>query len=380
MSQMAEHKKDTNERTAELVQLLSELGPDIPEISRKLGQFKESVRYRYKEKILNQGFAISAAVDHEKLGLKRLIAVMDFASEYQDYSQAILAAMTDLCYLVGFSRTLPNDHYLANFSVPTNLTAELKDFLNGLRSKGMLTRLEIMEFDWFRRVPMRPEHYNFNTGLWDFEWTNPPSADFGAATYAPSVPTKFDATDLEVIKELQIDANKSLKEISEQLHVNYKKLAWHFSNHVVARRLLRGYAINWMGTTYDMRIERARHRKHRYFAAHLLTRNVTELERISLRQAANRLPFLWSEAVGSNYSAEFAFPLDFVVEGFQYLTKAVSEVRERTEVFAIDQTASMAFTLPYKLFDESQRKWVFNRGDVENRFDELILQIKKSPS
>ena len=41
---VTEGKRDVAVRTAQLVQLLSEIGPDIPEISRRLGQFKESVR------------------------------------------------------------------------------------------------------------------------------------------------------------------------------------------------------------------------------------------------------------------------------------------------------------------------------------------------
>jgi len=46
IGEQKESKKDVNTRTAQLVQLLTEIGPDIPEIARRLGQFKESVRYR----------------------------------------------------------------------------------------------------------------------------------------------------------------------------------------------------------------------------------------------------------------------------------------------------------------------------------------------
>src|SRR5947209_20400847 len=87
IGEQKESKKDVNTRTAQLVQLLTEVGPDIPEISRRLGQFKESVRYRYKEKILKRGFAVRAAVDHEKLGLKRIVFVVDFAPLYKQYAQ-----------------------------------------------------------------------------------------------------------------------------------------------------------------------------------------------------------------------------------------------------------------------------------------------------
>src|SRR5271157_3028183 len=99
--------ENVNSRTVQLVKLLSEMGPDIPEISRRLGQFKESVRYRYKEKILNRGMVVQAVVDHERLGLKRVIAVVEFSSEFNTYAPTILAAMSDLCYVTSFAKTLP---------------------------------------------------------------------------------------------------------------------------------------------------------------------------------------------------------------------------------------------------------------------------------
>ena len=373
-------KRDVNARTAQLVDLLSELGPDIPEIARRLGQFKESVRYRYKEKILNRGFAVQGAADHEKLGLKRMILIADFAPEYAQYAQAILAAMNELVYLVGFARTLPGGEYVANLSVPDAMIEEAKTFFESLRQKGMFKRLEALEFDWFALAPMRSECYDFDTGRWEYDWSNPPKQAYATASRQPSSVVKFDYVDLMIIKELQMDANKSLKEVSDKLGMNYKKLAWHYSAHVKTRHLLRGFSVNWMGTKYDYKIEKALHRQHRYFALQLLVRNVTEFELISLRQEANKVPFLWSEAIGKNYSAEFAFPLDFVVEGIQWLSAMMAPVKDRATLFTVDQTGSVAFTIPYTLYDQAQKKWKLESTDLIQRFDNLILQIKSGTS
>lgn len=369
-------KRDVNARTAQLVKLLTEVGPDIPEISRRLGQFKESVRYRYKEKIVNRGFAVQASVDHERLGLKRFILLVDFAEEYRRFAQAILTAMNGLCYLVSYSKTLPLGLYVVNFSAPVEFTEEIKSFLRSLQEKGMFTRLEIMEFDWLRPSPMRAESYNFDTGRWEFDWSNPSANGFESAKYAPSSPTKYDFVDLLLIKEMQMNANKTLKEISDNLKLNYKKLAWHYSAHVKARHLLHGFIVNWMGTRYDYKIEKALHRKHRYLGLHLLVRNVSEYELISLRQAANRLPFLWSEAVGRTYSAEFAFPMDYTVEGLQYISKTIDNVRNRSELLIADQSEALSFTVPYSLYDYAHKKWIFDSYSLSKRFDNLILQIK----
>jgi len=373
-------KRDVNARTAQLVNLLTEFGPDIPEIARRLGQFKESVRYRYKEKIINRGFGVQGVADHEKLGLRRMILVVGFAPEYSKYAQAILAAMNELCYLVGFAKTMPSGDYIANLSVPVEITGEVKAFLESLKQKGMFRSLEVLEHDWFAHAPMRSECYDFDTGRWEYDWTNPPKQAIETATRQPSAPAKFDYVDLIIIKELQMDANKSLKEISDKLNLNYKKLAWHYSAHVKARHLLQCFSVNWMGTKYDYKIEKALHRQHRYFALQLIVRNVSEFELISLRQASNKVPFIWAEAIGKNYSAEFSFPLDFVVEGIQWLSELMAPVKDRASLFTIDQTASVAFTIPYTLFDQTQKKWRFGAADLAQRFDSLMLQIKSGAS
>jgi len=369
--------EDANARTVQLVKLLTEVGPDVPEISRRLGQFKESVRYRYKEKILNKGFAVQAKVDHEKLGLRRVIAVIDFAPQYRKFSESILASMNELCFLVSFAKTMPGGYFIANFSAPREYVGELKHFLGAMKEKGMFSRLDMVDFDWFRMVPMKSEFYDFDTGRWDFDWTAKSNGDYGSAEYMPSNPAKFDYVDLLLMKELQMDANKSMKEISNKLNVNYKKLAWHYTTHVTARRLLSGYSVNWMGTRYDYGIEKALHRQHRYFAVILLVRGATEYETMSLRQAVDRLPFLWSEAAGANYFCEFAFPVDFVVEGLQYLTDAISEVKERTEIFTIDQSQAAGFTISYSKFSQAHRKWEFNLEDLMKRFESLTVEIKR---
>ena len=371
---------DVNARTVQLVKVLAEVGPDVPEISRRLKQFKESVRYRYKEKILNKGFAVQAIVDHEKLGLRRVIMVLDFSDDYRKYAQSILVAMSDLCFLVSFAKTMPGGYYIAHFSVPSEFVLGVTRFFETMKEKGMFKRVDVLEFDWRRIVPMKSEFYDFDTGRWDFEWGSQTNYDFGSAKYAPSVPTKFDYVDLLTMKELQMDANKSLKEISEKLEVNYKKLAWHYTAHVLARGLFRGYSVNWMGTRYNYEIEKALHRQHRYIGYELFARDLTDYDVIALRKHLNGIPFLWSEAVGKNYAAQLTFPVDCVVDGLQYLTQAVGEIKEKVEIFTIDQMDAAGFTVPYSRFDASRRGWTFDESNLITRFDELIIQIKNGTS
>ncbi|HYB75640.1 MAG TPA: hypothetical protein VEC08_01645 [Nitrososphaerales archaeon] len=381
MSQVErETDSDVNARTAALVKVLTELGPEIPEIARRLGQFKESVRYRYKEKILSKGYAVQGAVDHERLGLKRMMLIADFSETYRSFAQAILTAMSEVCYVVGFAKTLLGGEYVVNLSIPVELFEEVRRFFLALGEKGMFSKLEILDFDWYRNVPMKPEFYDFDTGRWSFEWQNPGSQVYEGAAYAPSKKSKFDYVDLLIIKELQMDANKSLKEMSEKLNVNYKKLAWHHSAHVCAQKLLHGYTVNWIGTRYDYTLEKVLHRKHRYFVLDLLVRRVNEYESMMLRQRMNALPFLWSEAGGQNYYAGIALPVDNVVEGLQYIGSATSSVRDRLSIYPGDQTEAASFTILYQLYDQPSKTWTFNREDLIQRFDKLMVEIRTGPT
>ncbi len=373
-----DNMKDVNIRTAQLVQLLTELGPDIPEISRRLSQFKESVRYRYKEKILNKGFAVQVAPDHERLGLKRVILLLDFGDAYRSYAPAILTAMSELCYVVNYAKTLPLGKYTVAASVPTEYLGEFSELFSHLKEVGLFTSVEILEFDWFRNSPMKAEFYDFDSGRWDFDWSDRATTDYESANYVPSSEASFDQVDLLIIKELQKDASRSLKEISDELKINYKKLAWHHTTHVLGKHLIRGYRINWMGTRYDYRIEKALHRQHRYLVVELLVRNVSNYEMLTLRQRISHLPFLWGEAAGRNYAAEFAFPVDSIVESLQYLEDAVAGVRDRTQVFTVDQTNAMAFSVAYKLFDSQSKTWTFNRPELISKFENLLLRIKET--
>ncbi len=377
VGEQKESKKDLNTRTAQLVELLTEIGPDIPEIARRLHQFKESVRYRYKEKIIGRGFAVQALVDHEKLGLRRVVFIVEFSDDYRQYANAILSAMNELCYVVHFAKTLPDGKYVVNASVPQQYVEDFVRLLEVLKERGLFSAVSARVFDWVRILPMRANFYDFNSGRWDFDWSTLASRDYAAASYTPSQPVHFDYTDLLILKELHMDANKSLTEIAEKLKINYKKLAWHHANHVLGRGLIKGYRIGWMGTRYNYKLEKALHRKHRYLAVDLMVANVSEYERMELMSKMNQLPFLWGEAGGSNYYAEFGFPVDSITEALQYLEGAIVRFRERSTCYIFDFTNSLSFTISYQLYDESRKMWTFDLPGLLSRFDNMRIKIKE---
>src|SRR5260370_41867219 len=109
--------KDIHAKSTEFVKIVTEVGPDIPLVASRMGEHKESVRYWFK-KLIKEGIVIQPSVNFEKLGLTRMVAVVDFAKEYDSQAEPILIAMSQLCYVQSFVKTLPEGHYVVHGAVP----------------------------------------------------------------------------------------------------------------------------------------------------------------------------------------------------------------------------------------------------------------------
>jgi len=368
---------------AQLANLIMNMGPDIDLIARISGQYKETIRYRYKEKILGKGFAIHARVNYEGLGLQRVIMKVSLNETYSRYAREMFIAMNKLCYVISFNQLLPDSSYMVHASVPKEHKQGFIDLMKHLKELGIFDSLEFYTFDWFTNTPMRAEFFDFEHGNWDFDWTKTvgPGKDDEIRI---SEPFKFDKLDLLILKELQVDASRSLSEIRESIKanngqdINYKTLAWHWSRHVKEKGMINGYALRWMGTTYDSVSDRAKHRQHKYIMIPVFVRGVSDAERISLIGAMNKLPFLWCEAGGKDYHAQLAFPVETVNDAFSFLKDALAPFGPRASYSVLDQTNALSFTFSYTLFDEETKAWAFSGPELMSRFENLIIKIRES--
>src|SRR5450759_3676677 len=124
-----------HEKMAEMVNLIAQLGPRINEIATVIGVHKETVRYWYRN-MLKDGFTVQAARNQEKLGMKRVVLIVEFGEMLDSYADSLMYAMGDLCYVVSFAKTLPEGFYLVNASVPTECLDSWTDFIFSLKEMG----------------------------------------------------------------------------------------------------------------------------------------------------------------------------------------------------------------------------------------------------
>ena len=382
-----EHKSsggvaNKNSDIATMVRLMSEIGPRIPEIARRMDRHKETVRYWYK-KLQDHDFAISGILNHEALGLRRIVMKVRFGDGYGDYVRPLMIAMNEICYIVAYSKALPEDIYVLSASVPEEFAADYVDFIETLRNQGVFRSVEYYMLDWISNKPMQGRFYDFESGVWDFDFQSL-YPETGEKTYSePTVSSrvKFDKIDLLLAKELQRDATRELQEIqasikqTDGIDINYKTLCWHLSEHVEPR-LLKGYKINWMGTKYDPVTERVGQRSHAYLGVDILIKSVRSEERAEVLARLDALPVTWAMGAGSDIYGQVMIPVTSTVEGLQYLQTAVAPVSDRTTFLMDDQRNALGFTISYKLYDEEAKSWQFDREELLAKFKALEAQIR----
>ena len=367
--------RDPNhQKMAEMVRFITQRGPRINQIARDIGVYKETVRYWYSH-MLKDGFAVQAAANYEKLGLKRVVMVIELGESFESYADALMYALGDLCYVVSFAKTLPDGLYLVNASVPTECLNSWSDFMLSLKKTGVFKSVSSIVLDWVRNVPMKAEMYDFRKRRWDFDWskmtTDPASTDFEVAERET-----YDSIDLGIIEQLQLDANVQVTDIAKKLKTNQKVLAYHYEAHVLRKRLIKGYVVNWIGTRYDYEAEKPVHRKHRYIPVEVFANELGQAERVELMKNVGRLPYAWLEGSGQrSYYAKIVFPNDEITEALDFLGQVVRVSRGKIRCFTMDQAHALWFTVPKQYYDEKKQEWTFNKDELLTRFEALAKKI-----
>ncbi|MGA2663449.1 MAG: AsnC family protein [Nitrososphaerales archaeon] len=364
-----------------MVRLLTKVGPDIDRISKLTGTHPETLRYWYKEKIIKSGMVVQAIPNEAALGLRRVAAKVRVPELFVPHIQPVFWAMSDLSYAVAFELAIPDDFYMLVATVPEEFVEDYKSFILRLTEMGLFESTELYEFDRFRRAPMRGDFYDFDERRWDYDWKSPVPIEQDEMQPPPTKRARFDKIDLLILKELQRDATKSLKEVnaainSKHFELNYKTMNWHYQHHIVRQGLIDGYSVRWPGTKYNQSLDKPEHRQHRYLMLELVVREVTPNETLQLTGKAHQTPFLWSETVGKDYFAQFAFPLESMIEALEYLREVMHPFARRASHYFIDQKNSVVFAVPYNLWNNGDKKWTFEPGPTLARFENLVLKVK----
>ena len=365
-----------NAQLADVAKQIAWIGPRINEVARRSQQHKESVRYRYRKFFLNKGLTIQATPNYSRLGFTRLVVFAKLAPELESRAAAIFTSMNESCYLRGFTRTIIEHEYIIHVAAPKQLKEECAAVFSRFRDAGLFTGCKILEFEEIRNPPMKAEFYNFPDETWRFQWPKPGDEKPAFALRTHQKIEKYDRFDLLILKELEIDANRNLVQISERVGVPLRTLQFHYLNHVERRSLVRAYKLSWHGSRYDFGRGKLTTRKDRYVEATILLEGASKSVNAELRVLLNRIPFLWSEAIEPNYCAEVFVPNGLYIGFLEYLEDFAGRVGEKMKILVMDQDKALRFTIPYQLFDPETKNWRLDEERINGVLDDLVSDTK----
>ena len=179
--------------------------------------------------------------------------------------------------------------------------------------------------------------------------------------------------DLRIIAELYGAAEMTLPEIAKGSEMSVRSALTHIG-HVKARGFLMGYRVNWLKSNQVIASGRFLGAAHKYLLSGVIVRGITPDEEGRVREALNRLPFLWSEMGGSNYFAELMIPLELCNEALKFIDESLRRVSDRTRFYIADWGSALAQSTAGDLFDERNRRWTY---DVRSQIRALEKEMAK---
>lgn len=359
-------REDVN---AKLVRAIMQVGPgNFSLLSRLTGIPSETVRYKIKHQLLKRGINIHAIADASKLQLQRTIVQMRFTEKYHPISKPILQALHELTYLAYYSGELMTRQYYTIFAMPIQFRSELVEFLDAMVNFDMLESYSVKPVIWTNYISLRPELFDFQKGRWDIDWQNLKFLDDIPQIFPITYPSVgFDLPDILIVSELTMNALANLSDISRNIGMNPKTLQYHFTKHVLDKRMISNYAVRWTGDIDSTR-------KHRIIFSRLYANDLSRQELDLVRKVVYSLPFTWAEMLTENrqlFVSEICIPVEHLVYVQYFLNNNLGNLANRIELRTIDPTSSFAFTLTTSLFDTVLQTWTYDLQQNIARLEKL---------
>ena len=356
------------DRLGKLVDAINRVGiQNIALLNRMTGIPVETIRYTIKKRFPELGLFVGLHIDYDHLGLERQFAVIEFAQDAQSYAPELLKRLAKLAFLTYCSREVLKPIYLANFGVPASQKREFRTFIDKLVQEKIINSIRIERLEWMRNLALRSEYYDYNEQEWSIDWSRvallkepPPTPP---ETMEPWEKPEIDLTDLLLIKELELQAWRSIAEIADKLQLNDRTLRWHFNNHVGP--LIKAYYVHRLseGSKKLTKIVGLVHEFHK----------LQKDELGKLRRIFGNFPFTWKEGGREDgyYRAVSTVPVEHLVESMHFLNSNLQKNVVSWYVYTLDLSFSYSYTIPYENFRDKEG-WSFDAEKTINS----ILEIK----
>jgi len=360
----------SNDGIARLVDAIGQVGGEnYSQLSRMVGMPEETVRYKVHRQFPKQRIAIHLSINYDKISISRKIISVTFPNQHMAKATRALEELSEQLYVSYYAKTIGSKVVTLMLVVPNNGWTEYKDFLACLKGNGILESYQAEDVVWYKHFPLMTDLYDFQRGEWNFKWE-----DLGKLKISPvEIPRanvaldleEPDKTDLQILAELQSNANVSVSKMAQSLKESEDIAYYHFTEHVKKRGMIGQHIVGWVGTggSYD---------KNTVSKVIFSFENIKQDGLDKIREMFYRFPFSWMElyTTNSNYYVFANIPSTQLNAAMHYIDQPSSGLG-KSEIRICDAYDSAGFPLPTGMFDE-KKGWLLNKArmikDVQSYF------------
>ncbi|UCE95132.1 MAG: AsnC family protein [Candidatus Bathyarchaeota archaeon] len=230
-----------------ILEAIGERSPrNLASVARKLG-IEESKLYSRLRRLKSFIF-LNINVYHTFIGLRKVVVIAR-ASQGQEMQLFECMKANDY-WLYVFRCYGEYEGCSAVYAIPPKHENEFISFVEALRLNGIAQSVELFWSTCFHTVNPTTNWYDVKSDKWMFLWDQwIKEIEFERTDLPYSLidpvefPQKADYTDIFILKELEIDATRTLSAIAERLGISLQLAKYHFDKHVVKRKLLESYQV-----------------------------------------------------------------------------------------------------------------------------------------
>jgi hypothetical protein len=181
-------------------------------------------------------------------------------------------------------------------------------------------------------------------------------------------PRRIDATDILIIRELELNPWSDIGAVGRKLAVNDRTTRWHYNQHV--RGIALSYHVNW-ATAAPNDLTNA-------MGFVLEFRGLSSGALAKLRRLLGNFPFSWFEGGRESgyYQVHSSPRFGHTMGSLRFLNASLGEVVDNWKTWTVDPSTAHCYTIPYHNFDR-KLGWFF---DGDTALEEVLAQSMKSTS
>lgn len=345
---------------ARIIAAIGSVGPrNVAQLSRMTRAHQETIRYKIKKRFAGRGFRFQAEVDYGKLGLHLHWATIEVSPVYYATAPKFFNALNRGAYLIHFSKILPSGHFVALFALPVGKGAEFQQFLENLKTRKIIIDFRLEEVVAQRHKAMDVNYFDFQASRWEVDWQK--------VRASPESPLPFDKAtqrqladefDMQIIKELEINALQHTTGIARKLRAKEKTLEYHYRTHVVNEGLIPRYRVRWMR-------DLSKTVAHSLMVVRMTFKGLEEKSCLKVQGTISKIPYLWVEdrLRDGTYIATLAVPVTDAMDMMSYVNGELGFLGPKAETGFMKVGDSYNYTIPYHMF--SNGEWRFQPKAME---------------